>query len=259
QGLQSSRQVKTGAGERQKGSSKGATAHAVTMTAVERHNAKQLAEEQANNAGVVGLFKSYEGTHFGGVARDLALGPDADTVLSGLTARDVDAYGNGGTSVVASGKGAGGTGDSTIAGGTLDTIGKGGHGGRSDYGRGAGGPLGNHRLAALPGVVPGTANVRGALDKEIIRRVVRRHLNEVKFCYEKALIRQSSLSGRVTMQFTIGANGRVLASIVQSSTLNDREVEQCLQAAVSRWEFPQPNGGGIVIVSYPLVLKYADL
>jgi hypothetical protein len=44
-------------------------------------------------------------------------------------------------------------------------------------------------------------------------------------------------------------------SRVQQSTLGDDTVEQCIAQAIERWTFPKPSGGGIVIVSYPFVLK----
>jgi hypothetical protein len=43
----------------------------------------------------------------------------------------------------------------------------------------------------------------------------------------------------------------VLASVLQSSTLNAVAVESCVVNAVKRWDFPKPAGGGLVIVSYP--------
>ena len=49
----------------------------------------------------------------------------------------------------------------------------------------------------------------------------------------------------------------IVASVVQNSTMGNPEVEQCIAGAVRRWEFPKPQGGGIVIVSYPFVLKAA--
>jgi hypothetical protein len=57
------------------------------------------------------------------------------------------------------------------------------------------------------------------------------------------------------VQFTIAGTGQVIASMVQSSTLNNGAVEQCIAQAVRRWEFPKPQGGGIVVVTYPFVLK----
>ncbi len=223
------------------------------------HVAKMIAADRANHAGVVGIFKSFEGSQVGALYRDTPLGADADTVLAGLRGTEIgDAYGDAGAGMVGSGKGGGGTGEATIGTGALGTIGKGGGGGdRSGYGPGSGGGLGRHRLATLPDVIPLSGDVRGSLDKEIIRRVIRRHLAEIKFCYEKELLHRSGLVGRVTVQFTIGGNGGVLSSVVQESTLHDANVEQCMRDAVRRWEFPQPKGGGIVIVSYPFALKLA--
>jgi hypothetical protein len=222
------------------------------------HLAKMLAEEQAQKAGVLGILKATEGSHLASIfGRDSALGNDAENVLGGLVGTQVgEAYGVGGLGLVGSGTGGGGTGEGTIGLGSLGTIGKGGGGGSgSGYGRGAGG-LGGRRAHA-PDVVPGTAQVRGSLDKEIIRRIIRRHLNEVKFCYEKELMHKADLYGRVMIQFTIAGTGAVIASIVQNSTMNNPSVEQCIAGAVRRWEFPKPQGGGIVIVSYPFVLKAA--
>ncbi len=224
------------------------------------HLAKQLADDAAQKAGVLGIMKSQEGSILASVfGRDSAVGSDEANVLGGLVGTQVgEAYGTGGLGVVGTGKGGGGTGEGTIGLGNLGTIGKGGGGGNgSGYGRGVGG-LGGRRAKAAPEIVPGTAQVTGSLDKEIIRRIIRRHIYEVRFCYEQELLKKPDLYGRVMVQFTISGVGQVVASVVQSSTLNNGTVEQCIAGAVRRWEFPKPQGGGIVMVSYPFVLKSAD-
>jgi TonB family protein len=216
------------------------------------HLAKKLAEEQAKNAGILGVLKMNEGSHLASIfGRDTAAGSDAVNVLGGLIGNEIgEAYGVGGLGLVGTGTGGGGTGEGTIGLGNFGTIGKGGGGGSgSGYGRGAGG-LGGRRARA-PDVIPGQANVRGSLDKEIIRRIIRRHINEVKYCYETELTKKADLSGRVSVQFTIAATGQVIASVLQSSTMGNLRVENCVVQAVRRWEFPKPMGGGIVIVSYP--------
>jgi hypothetical protein len=222
------------------------------------HLAKKLAEENAKNAGILGVLKQTEGSHIASIfGRDSALGSDSDNVLGGLIGNAIgEAYGVGGLGLVGTGSGGGGTGEGTIGLGNLGTIGKGGGGGNgSGYGRGAGG-LGGRRAHA-PDVIPGTANVRGSLDKEIIRRIIRRHINEVKFCYEQELTKKPQLGGRIMVQFTIAASGQVIASVLQNSTMSNAKVENCTVQAVRRWEFPKPLGGGIVIVSYPFVLTPA--
>ena len=222
------------------------------------HLAKKLAEEQAKNAGILGVLKMTEGSHIASIfGRDSALGNDASDVLGGLIGNQIgEAYGVGGLGLVGTGSGGGGTGEGTIGLGNLGTIGKGGGGGNgSGYGRGAGG-LGGRRAHA-PDVIPGQANVRGSLDKEIIRRIIRRHINEVKYCYEQELTKKPELGGRIMVQFTIAASGQVIASVLQNSTMGNARVENCTVQAVRRWEFPKPLGGGIVIVSYPFVLTPA--
>lgn len=222
------------------------------------HLAKKLAEEQAKNAGILGVLKQSEGSHIASIfGRDTALGNDAADVLGGLIGNQIgEAYGVGGLGLVGTGSGGGGTGEGTIGLGNLGTIGKGGGGGNgSGYGRGAGG-LGGRRAKA-PDVIPGQANVRGSLDKEIIRRIIRRHINEVKYCYEQELTKKPNLGGRIMVQFTIAASGQVIASVLQNSTMGNARVENCVVQAVRRWEFPKPLGGGIVIVSYPFVLTPA--
>jgi len=125
----------------------------------------------------------------------------------------------------------------------------------SGYGRGAGG-LGGRRARA-PDVIPGQANVRGSLDKEIIRRIIRRHINEVKYCYETELTKKADLSGRVSVQFTIAATGTVIASVLQSSTMGNVRVENCVVQAVRRWSSPS-RSWRIVIVSYPFNFTAGD-
>jgi outer membrane biosynthesis protein TonB len=97
--------------------------------------------------------------------------------------------------------------------------------------------------------------VRGSLDKEIIRRVIRRHIDEVTSCYEKGAELHPHLGGRLVVQFIIGSEGHVTQSRVESSTLNDLLTDNCIANALLSWEFPKPQGGGRVIVSYPFVLS----
>jgi TonB family protein len=101
--------------------------------------------------------------------------------------------------------------------------------------------------------------VRGSLDKELVRRTIRTHLNEVRYCYEQELPRHPTLAGRLAVQFVILPSGQVTSSVVQESTLNLGSLEGCVTQAVRRWKFPQPAGGGLTIVTYPFVLARAGV
>ena len=109
----------------------------------------------------------------------------------------------------------------------------------------------------MPEIILGIGSVRGNLDREIIRRIIRRHINEVRFCYEQQLTTHHDLAGRMVVQFNIAPTGQVLSSVMQSSTLGNVRVESCTLQAVRRWEFPKPEGGGLVNVSYPFVFAPA--
>jgi TonB family protein len=221
----------------------------------------EFAEEQARLGGILGVLKSSDDQQLDlarsiQAGRDGALGNTGMDVLGGLIGNQIgSASGAAGLGMVGAGTGSGGTAEATIGLGNVGTIGKGGDGSSgngSGYGRGAGG-LGGRRARA-PEVIPGVASVRGGLDKEIIRRIIRRHINEVTYCYEQELTKKPTFGGRIMVQFTIAASGQVIASMLQNSTLGNARVENCTVQAVRRWQFPAPLGGGLVIVSYPFVL-----
>ena len=87
--------------------------------------------------------------------------------------------------------------------------------------------------------------LRGSLSKAAVRRVVRGHLEEVGRCVGEA-------RGRVVVQFVIGSDGTVLASVAQQSTIGDPPVEQCMVRAARGWVFPASRG--LTVVSYPFML-----
>ncbi|MEM7153347.1 MAG: AgmX/PglI C-terminal domain-containing protein [Myxococcota bacterium] len=135
-------------------------------------------------------------------------------------------------------------------------IGKGGGGGTgSGYGRGSGTGFGG-RGKRVPRVRQAKARVMGSIDRSIIRRIVRAHINEVRRCYNQGLVQDPNLSGRVAIQFVIGANGKVEAAMVNETTLKNKKVGNCIAKAVKTWKFPTPaEGSGKVVVTYPFVLN----
>jgi hypothetical protein len=211
----------------------------------------------ARNAGILGMIQQESGhflaSPYGGA---FAVGNDDEDVWGGLTGTEIgEAFGVGGLGLVGTGRGGGGTGEGTIGLGNVGLIGKGGGGGTgSGYGRGSGAGFGG-RGKRVPQVRQAQAQVKGALDKDIIRRIVRAHINEVRYCYNQGLARDPNMKGRVSVQFTIGPTGKVPVAVVQDSSISDRNVANCIAQAVRRWTFPKPQGGGNVVVTYPFVLS----
>ena len=122
-----------------------------------------------------------------------------------------------------------------------------------DYGRGAGASFGG-RGTRKPKVRMAKPTISGNLDRDLLRRVVRAHIDELRSCYNAALSRNPNLTGRVTIDFTVNADGKVDTADVASSTVRDEAVGNCMAKATQRWTFAKPHDGKPGAVTYPFVL-----
>lgn len=216
---------------------------------------------QARGAGMLGVLGRMTGKALASVfGREAAVSQEAENALGSLVGHTVgDAYGLGGLGL-GGGRGGGGSGAGGIGLGAWGAGmggGGGGGGGLGGGGRGGGFGLGRSRRGGIR-VVAGTARVQGSLDKNIIRRVIQRHLAEIRYCYvSRGLAANRKLAGTVRIQFIIAQNGRVTSAGVADSSLNHGPTHSCIVAAVRRWQFPKPEGG-IVVVRYPFRFKPPD-
>jgi TonB family protein len=87
-----------------------------------------------------------------------------------------------------------------------------------------------------------------------IQRVVKARSRGVQYCYDKALAANPELSGKLMVSWRIGLDGRVAKARVESNTLGNRDVGNCVQRAIKRWRFPKPEGGQCQI-RYPFVFS----
>ncbi len=147
-------------------------------------------------------------------------------------------------------RGGGGGGGGT----SVDGVGMGTHGrgtGRAGYGEGGGG-TGGKRTASLKRV-GGEAIILGALDKSLIDKVIKQNQAKFLYCYQRELVKDPNLKGKVTLNFTISADGSVAKSSTYKTTLKNSNAEGCMNSQMKMLRFPEPKGGGIVIVKYPFV------
>jgi hypothetical protein len=98
-------------------------------------------------------------------------------------------------------------------------------------------------------------DITGGLDKDTVRRYIKRKLPMVKYSYEKALLTDKSLEGTVTVTFVIGSNGRVLKA--KAAGIDHPELMTWIERIFESILFPKPSDGGIVQVVYPLHLHRA--
>lgn len=143
----------------------------------------------------------------------------------------------------------GGKGTGTVGPGTHGTIGHGSGSSGYSVGSGRGGVRGKKK--SIPRVRIGKATATGTLDKNIIRRYVRRKLPRIRSCYEKRLAKKPDLSGTVVTEFTIAESGKVSKASAKGL---DRTVGRCIAGVLKTIEFPKPKGG-IVEVTYPFTFQ----
>lgn len=234
---------------------------------------REMARAMTTRAGVLGVLREASATWhqpsspFG---RDVAEGSETFSALGAIMGDHVgDSFGFGGLGMRGTGRGGGGAGEGTYGVRAFGRMGYGvtcdatctaamighGHGigtGTGVWGRSDGPP----RETVVPGALRREISVAGSLSAEVIRRVVGRHVSEVRHCYERALTTAPDLAGRVTVAFVIAASGAVQSSVVVDARtdLASTDASSCVAESVRRWSFPAPEGGGVVAVTYPFVL-----
>ena len=97
-----------------------------------------------------------------------------------------------------------------------------------------------------------TVSVQGGMSREMVKRVIDQHLEEIQYCYESALMENSAIMGRIVYEWKILMDGRVGEVRIASSTVNSHQIHDCIKAAIKSWQFPKPVGTEVV-VSYPFV------
>jgi pSer/pThr/pTyr-binding forkhead associated (FHA) protein len=131
-----------------------------------------------------------------------------------------------------------------------------GYGGRKRvYGRRGMSLRGRGRSKSIVRINPGRLILKGALSKREIARVIRMYWAQIKFCYERQLMKNPKLAGKIVVRWKIGGNGSVTSASVVQTTMNNERVENCITRRIGRWRFPKPRGGGSVNVNYPFIFR----
>lgn len=120
--------------------------------------------------------------------------------------------------------------------------------------RGCEGPRCKGKEDGTINAVGGTGIVLGALDSADVDRVIKQNMPSIRYCYQKELQGHPGLSGKVSVKFTIAADGTVSSATTRTGA-SMPAVEACLSARFLTMKFPRPKGGGVVIVSYPFVFS----
>lgn len=93
--------------------------------------------------------------------------------------------------------------------------------------------------------------VEGALEREVVHKVILEHRNELRSCYDSpSYLRTSTFGAHVTAEFIIEPEGEVSESKIEETSVKDVVVISCILDVVSRMVFPEPDDGQPVTVSW---------
>jgi hypothetical protein len=148
------------------------------------------------------------------------------------------------------GLGGGGAGGMGIKGAEL-LRGKGGAG----IGALGAGNIGKGKVGgAVTAAVSRNIGAQGTIDKDAVAKVINSHLGEVSSCYERALLKEPGLAGKIVLEWQITTSGSVGFAKTKSSTMKSSAVEGCILASLKGWRFPPAKGAGVVI-TYPFMFN----
>jgi hypothetical protein len=103
-------------------------------------------------------------------------------------------------------------------------------------------------------VISRNMGIQGTIDREAVAKVINSHLSEVSACYERALLKEPGLAGKIILEWNISTAGSVTTAKTKSSTMRSSSVEGCILSALKLWKFPPAKGAG-VIISYPFMFN----
>lgn len=96
------------------------------------------------------------------------------------------------------------------------------------------------------------SSFEGGVDLPQVTATLEGRLGELEQCYRRRLAVKLGLAGTVLAHWTIAERGEVPDVCITSSTVDDQELSDCVNALVVAGGFPAPRAGSVA-VTYPFV------
>jgi hypothetical protein len=109
------------------------------------------------------------------------------------------------------------------------------------------------KRGASTSYIEANTKILGALDPELIRKIMREYIPQFRYCYQKELMKNPSVAGVFDLGFQINAKGIGRNVKVHSrGKAFSSKGKKCLKRVVKLIKFPKPKGGGLVDVKQPM-------
>lgn len=101
--------------------------------------------------------------------------------------------------------------------------------------------------------IQANTKILGALDPNLIRKLMREFIPEFRRCYQRELVKNPKVAGVFDLAFQINGRGKGTNVRVKSNGKGfSKKGKTCLKRVVSLIKFPKPKGGGLVDVKQPM-------
>ncbi|MBP5590332.1 AgmX/PglI C-terminal domain-containing protein [bacterium] len=92
--------------------------------------------------------------------------------------------------------------------------------------------------------------VSSNIDSAGVTKVINVSRAAIKRCYDKALMSNPQLKGKLSVKIVINQQGRVDSTEIVDDSLHDAEVSKCVRGVIGRLRFPKP-ADGTATVTFP--------
>ena len=100
----------------------------------------------------------------------------------------------------------------------------------------------------------------GEISEKKLGKILRKSQAKFTYCYERALLGDSTLAGKMVIKWRISGKGSVSSVKIQNTQLKNAKLEKCIMGVIKKINFSSCDiKGSFVDVKYPLVFKSSSL
>ena len=109
------------------------------------------------------------------------------------------------------------------------------------------------------GMHVGAISIDGDYVAERVRGGVTRRLSDLATCRDAAMVHVPSLDATLSVRFTLGTRGEVLAPSIVENETGDPDLAPCVLMQMQSWHFPAPRRGDAIVVTVPFEFRASEV